>query len=228
MRHFLFLVAFATLTLASCDDLLFPDTETNSGDSSYVDPQKKDGITLKNSTNESGTYTIIGPHSFSLQTDGFLKTPPPGEYEVFWVNQKVNNNTFSIDGKQPIFLGYTTFTVSSPIQTATISVPVREITCHLQFQSEKGVKISSVLLKGTEKSVYIDGEFVHNEPTLKLDANFSSYVVASNMNISVTIELVDEFGASKDVKLLESPIDAKPGKQYTLKVGENKISITSE
>jgi hypothetical protein len=224
----IFFLAFAALTLASCEDLLFPDTETKPVDSSYTEPQKKDGITLTNTMNESGTYTIIGPHSFCLQTNEFLKTPQPGEYEAFWVNQKVNNNTFAIDGKQPIFLGYTTFVVTSPIQTATISVPVREITCYFQFQSEKGVKISSVLLKGTEKSVYIDGVFVHDEPTVKLDANFDSYVIASKIDISATIELVDDFGASKDVKLLKKAIDAKPGKKYTMKVGENGISITSE
>ena len=207
MKHFNLLVAFAAIVLfVGCEKDFIP----------------QEGIVMGNSEQIQGTYIITGPHSYWEKTTKWLSSPPQGEYTVNFSNMEVNKNVCSIDGRCPVFVGSTTFVVSSSYQT--VSVPVREVTCKLSFKGTDGVKISKILVNNVPTTLFIDGEF--GQPS-SMQLSGDSYVIASDMEVSICIDVLDDLGKTKDIKVLKSQIDAKPGKSYTLKVGENDISVVS-
>lgn len=215
MRHVLFLAAFATITIASCDMLELPQAES-----------KNDGkIFLTNPKNMEGTYTTTGPHGFFYRGQ-VLKVTSQGEYQIVFINSyKVDDNICWLDGTEPVFIGKTTFIADEQSQTYAVSVPAEEISCYLHFNTEKSVKLSDILLKGVSNKIFTDGDFVDSNPTMKLMG--SSYVIAAPMEISIGIQLVDEHGATQEIKVLKTTLNAKPRHQYSIRVGEDEISVSS-
>lgn len=207
MRQILnLLAALAAIVLfAACEKDLIP----------------QEGIVMTNPDKIQGTYVITGTHSYIEKTTKWLSTPPQGQYRVFFTNMEVNGNVCNIADKHPVFVGESTFTVTSSTQRETISVPVREITCHLSFKQTDGVKISNILVSGIPTVLFIDGEF-DQFTSKQLDGD--SYVVATQIEVSICI--INELNA--EMKVLKTRINAQPGCKYSLKVGKDNISISSE
>lgn len=212
MRHFNFLVVFTAICLLSSCDYLEPD-----------DTPTTQGIMLTNKDGLEGTYIISGAHSYLEKTTKWLSSIPKGEYSVFFTNMDVYENACYITGKNPVFVGETTFVVNSTPQKEIIPVPTREITCHLSFKPEEGVSISQILVNGTPTVLFIDGEF-GNFTSMQLSGD--SYVVATEMEVSICI--INQLEGSQEMKILKMNIDAKPGRRYSLKVRKDNISISSD
>lgn len=213
MKHFYLLAVFTAISLFSSCDYLKPD-----------DTPISQGIMLTNKDGLEGTYIISGAHSYLEKTTKWLSSIPKGEYSVFFTNMDVYGNACYITGKNPVFVGETTFVVNSVSQKEIIPVPTREITCHLSFKQEEGVSISKILVNGTPTTLFIDGEF-GNFTSLQLSGD--SYVVATQMEVSICTINQIEGGQDQEMKILKTKIDAKPGHRYSLKVRKDNISISS-
>lgn len=212
MKQFYLLAIFTAISLLSSCDYLMPD-ETSI-------PQ---GIMLTNKDGLEGTYIISGAHSYLEKTTKWLSTPIDGEYTASFCNTEVKKNVCYFDGKGPVFVGKTKFEVPSPNQT--VSVPVEEISCMLSFKEGNGVKISKALVAGVPNYMFIDGQF--GQPTT-VTLYDKGYVIATkNMEVSISVDILDDSGRIKEMKVLETKINAQPGHRYILKVAANDISVSS-
>jgi len=212
MKKLIYLVAFvATITLASCEKLT-------------IGEPYQEGIILTNIQKLDGTYTITGPHGFFYQGQS-LTAPTQGEYNAYFINQKVDGNVCKIDGKRPTYLGTTKFTVTTPSQTEKISVPISQITCEFKFKVDDSIEILGILLSGTSDKIFVDdGQFVDNSPTKELvgdQYNNDIHVIASKMEIQITIRT-----SEPKYVVLTKEIDAQPAHCYAVKIGKNGIHIS--
>ena len=76
----------------------------------------------------------------------------------------------------------------------------------------------------------MNGEF-NGTPTSipfdKINYNFVYYVVAKQIEISVSVDILNDLGETEDIKAFKENIDIQPGRQYTIKVGKDGLSISS-
>ena len=210
MKHFNLLVVFTAICLLSACDYLQPD-----------DTPIPQGIMLTNKDGIEGTYIISGSHSYLEKTTDWLSSLPKGEYSVFFTNMDVHGNACYITGKNPVFVGETTFVVNSVSQKEIIPVPIREITCHLSFKQADNVSISKILVNGVPTVLFIDGEF-GDFTSMQLGGD--SYVVATQMDVSICT--INQLEGGQEMKILKTKLDAKPGHRYSLKVDKDNISIS--
>ena len=210
MKHLITLMSMCLCLFSACDYFLPDDTSTDQG------------IMLTNESGLSGTYIVTGPHSFWDKTTKWLSFPPQGEYKVFFTNLPVDGNICSVVDNTPVFIGEASFDIAPPYNRQSISVPIREITCRLSFKQESGTRISKILVSGIPSTIYIDGEF--GKPT-SLQLSGDCYVIASLMEVSVcTINGSEE---AQDMNVLKTRINAEPGYRYTINVGRENISVSS-
>jgi len=211
MKQFIYLVAFvATFALASCEKME-PTSEFQ-------------GFTFSNPQGREGTYRVTGPRGFISQGES-MRTPPPGEYQVYFINQKMglNENSCYINGYEPIFIGSTTFTVSDTNEAGAISVPIRQISSHIQFQAKTEINITAALLIGTSDHILLDGLFEDKAPikdiTRHLQDGKECDVIASDMIIQVQCQF------NNRLHLFERNLKAVPGENYGVYVTKNGIDI---
>jgi hypothetical protein len=214
MKYFKLLVVFTTICclFSACDDLF----------QSYVaSPYQAQAIAFTNNGTLKGTYIITGSHSYVEKTTDLLPPLPAGEYNVFFINEKVNGNICYFDGKNPTLIGNTEFIVSPSDKARSISVSLKEITCHLSFKVGEGVKFSKAVINAPN-SMYIDGELGASK---NLTFYNDCYVIAGPgpMKIFVSVDVDD---TSQPIKVLEGVIDAQAGHKYTLKLEKDKDSFS--
>ena len=223
------MAAFATIiVITACVDDLTPDLP-NKEDNPTSNLPPKTGITFDNSENIQGTYVIVGePALHEVTTKAWLSTLREGEYRVYFSNVSPEGDVISVSGQNPIFIGQTTFSITNA-DSKTISVPVKEISSKLSFKLDKNIKISRLLISGIQKSVLIDGGFNEMYPTLQLQTkemtSFYYYIVAKSAELTVSVDLLDESGQIKDVKVFKQKIEVQPGHQYAIKIGDG-LSIS--
>lgn len=213
MKYFKLLVVFTTICclFSACDDLFQSDVAS---------PYQAQAIAFTNNGNLKGTYVVTGAHSYVEKTTDFLPSLPDGEYNVFFINAKVSGNICYFDGSNPTIVGNTKFEVSSSDKAQAVSVPINEITCHLSFRAEEGVKFSKAVVTDVPDSMYIDGEL--GQPK-NLTFYKDCYVIATKMKVFISVDVEDP---NQPMKVLESVIDAQPRHKYILKLGKDKVSIS--
>ncbi len=210
MRHILnLLAAIAAIFIISACDYLQPDAIPTA-----------QGIFFSNKGKLSGTYVVTGAHSYIEKTTDFLPSLPDGEYHVFFTTAKVSGNICYFDGINPAIVGNTKFVVSSSDKAQSVLVPINEITCHLSFKAEDGVKFSKAVVTDIPDSMYIDGEL--GQPK-NLTFYKDCYVIATRMKVFISVDIED---LNQPMKVLEGVIDAQPGHKYILKLGKDGISVS--
>ena len=218
MRQFLnLLVAIVTICLFEGCDYFESDVTPTTAQAIFF--SNKGGI---NGTELNGTYIVTGAHSYVEKTTDLLPSLPDGEYNVFFINGKVNGNICYFDGKEPTLIGNTQFVVSSSDKARAILVPLKEITCRLSFKADEGVKFSKAVITNVSNSMYIDGEL--GQPK-NLTIYGDCYVIATSKPMKIFIS-VDVDDPDQPIKVLEGVINPQQGHRYTFRLMKDGFSVS--
>jgi hypothetical protein len=218
-KIFTLLVAFATIVVfTACEDYLIPQ-----------DSPSKKGITFTNTGNVQGMYVIVGEPALREETQNGWLPPRQGEYKAYFSSVPPQGDVISISGKDPIIIGQAAFTVSDTGSKTTISVPVKQISSKLFVQKGKNIRMSKVLLKGLQPSVLMNGQFDGAPKSIqfdKIDYSFYWHIVATQIEISVSVDILNNLGETQDIKTFKGKIDIQAGHQYTVTVDANGLSVS--
>lgn len=180
-------------------------------------------VMFYNNTNTVGTYLVQGDGDYSYKDcttefTSFVTCSPrvDGEYTAKFISLQSKDNVYDINGKEPVYVGKRTFKVPNDLGTK-LSIPLREITSKISFNEENGVKISNIIVNGTPKRIFIDGEPIEKDISPIEIKSKDVFLVSALIKIQVCVIYEGE------MRVFTEQLDAQPGCRYNIKVEGDRM-----